>query len=135
MADAIFSWFKKNIANCSIDLNNDTIKVMLVTALSAPDQNAHTKHLNIPSAVTGPGYAAGRTLHANMDIKQDHWIEGVYDRQQRRSANRRRPDISRSGDGAGAFFTAAVDVLDDATAPRGHRPRASRGSACRRAAE
>ncbi len=45
MADAIFSWFKKNIANCSIDLNNDTIKVMLVTALSAPDQNAHTKHL------------------------------------------------------------------------------------------
>jgi hypothetical protein len=60
MADLIFNAFK-NIANGSIDLDSDTIKVMIVTASYIPDQDAYTKRLDITREV-------GRNRWAKVEV-------------------------------------------------------------------
>lgn len=45
--------------NKEIDLDTDTIKVMLCTSSYTPDQDAHIYKSSVTSEVTGTGYTAG----------------------------------------------------------------------------
>lgn len=72
MANVIYNSFKRDIANGSIDLDTDTVKVMLVTSTYTPDQDAHTKRSDITNEVSGTGYTAGGATLANKTVVVDN---------------------------------------------------------------
>lgn len=72
MADVIYNAFKKNIANGGIDLDTDTIRVMLVTSAYTPDQDAHEFKSSVTNEVTGTGYTARGAALANKAVTQDN---------------------------------------------------------------
>lgn len=79
MANAIFNSFKRDIANGSIDLDTDTIKIMLVTSAYTPNIDTHAKRSDVTNEVSGAGYTAGGVALANktvtMNITSD---KGVF---------------------------------------------------------
>lgn len=80
MADVIFNSFKRDIMNGSIDLDTDTIKVMLVTSSYTPDQDAHDKRDDVTNEVSGTGYSSGGAALANKSVSADNTDnEGVLD--------------------------------------------------------
>lgn len=81
MADVIQNSFKKHIMNGGIDLDTDTIKVMLLTSSHSQDQDAH-EFIDDVSAneVSGTGYTAGGATLGSKTITQDDTDnEGVFD--------------------------------------------------------
>jgi hypothetical protein len=68
MANVIYNSFKRDIINGSIDLDSDTIKLMLVTSAYTPDQDAHAKVSDVTNEVTGVGYTAGGITLANKTV-------------------------------------------------------------------
>lgn len=72
MASVIYNSFKRDIANGSIDLDTDTIKVMLVTSTYAPNIDTHTKRSDITNEVSGTGYTAGGGTLANKTVAVDN---------------------------------------------------------------
>lgn len=72
MADVIYNSFKRDVANGSIDLDTDTIKVMLVTSTYTPDQDLHTKRSDVTNEVSGTGYSAGGATLANKTVTADN---------------------------------------------------------------
>jgi hypothetical protein len=80
MADVIPNAFKKNIMNGGIDLDTDTIKVMLTTSSYTPDQDAHEFKSSVTNEVSGTGYTAGGASLANKAVTADNTDnEGVFD--------------------------------------------------------
>lgn len=80
MASVIYNSFKRDIMNGAIDLDTDTIKVMLVTSSYTPDADAHTKRSDITNEVSGTGYSAGGATLANAAVTADNTDdEGVFD--------------------------------------------------------
>ncbi len=80
MADVIYNSFKRDIMKGSIDLDTDTIKIMLVTSSYTPDQDAHTKRSDVTNEVTGTGYTTGGTTILNPTVTVDNTDnEGVFD--------------------------------------------------------
>lgn len=80
MANVIYNSFKRDIMNGSIDLDTDTIKVMLVTSTYTPDQDAHDKRDDITNEVAGTGYSSGGAALANKSVTADNTDnEGVFD--------------------------------------------------------
>lgn len=80
MADVIYNSFKRDIMNGSIDLDTDTIKVLLVTSTYTPDQDTHTKRSDITNEVVGTGYTAGGATLASPTVTADNTDnEGVFD--------------------------------------------------------
>jgi len=67
--------------NGSIDLDTDTINVMLVTSTYTPDADAHTKRSDITNeCANGNGYATGGSALANKAVTADNTDnEGVFD--------------------------------------------------------
>lgn len=81
MADVIQNSFKKHIMNGGIDLDTDTIKVMLLTSTHVQNQDTH-EYIDDVSAneVTGTGYTAGGAALANKAVTQDNTDnEGMFD--------------------------------------------------------
>lgn len=72
MADAVYNSFKRDVANGSIDLDTDTIKIMLVTSAYVPNVDTHTKRSDITSEVVGTGYTAGGIALANKTMTVDN---------------------------------------------------------------
>lgn len=80
MASVIYNSFKRDIMNGALDLDTDTIKVMLVTSSYTADQDAHTKRSDITNEVSGTGYSAGGASLANKAVTADNTDnEGVFD--------------------------------------------------------
>lgn len=80
MASVIYNSFKKFIMDGSIDLENDTIKVALVTSSYTPDIDAHDYFNDITNEVSGTGYTAGGATLANKTVTQDNTDDkGVFD--------------------------------------------------------
>jgi len=71
MADVIYNSFKGKIMDGSIDLDTDTIKVVLVTSSYSPDIDTHTQYSHITNQVTGTGYTAGGATLANKSVTVD----------------------------------------------------------------
>lgn len=80
MANVIYNSFKRDIANGSIDLDTDTIKIMLVTSAYTPDIDAHTKRSDITNEVVGTGYTAGGATLASKTVTANNTTDkGVFD--------------------------------------------------------
>lgn len=80
MASVIYNSFKRDIMNGAIDLDTDTINVMLVASSYTPDQDAHTKRSDITNEVSGVGYSTGGSALANKTVTADNTDnEGVFD--------------------------------------------------------
>lgn len=77
MADVIYTSFKRDIMNGAIDLDTDTIKVMLVTS-SYTVSAAHTKRSDITNEVSGTGYTAGGTAIGSPTVTNVS-TNGVFD--------------------------------------------------------
>ena len=68
MANAIYNSFKRDIMNGSIDLDTDTIRLMLVTSTYVPNIDTHAKRSDITNEVVGVGYTAGGVTLANKTV-------------------------------------------------------------------
>ena len=80
MPSVLYNSFKKEIQDGTIDLDTDTIKVMLVTASYTPDIDAHTKRSDVTNEVTGTGYTAGGATLASKTVTQDNTLNaGKFD--------------------------------------------------------
>jgi len=80
MANVIYNSFKQKIMDGSIDLENDTIKVALVTSSYTPDQDNHEDFADITNEVSGTGYTAGGATLSNVSVTKDNTDnEGVFD--------------------------------------------------------
>jgi hypothetical protein len=80
MADVIYNSFKKSLMDGSLDLANDTIKVMLVTSSYAPDADLHDFVDDVTGEASGTGYTAGGAALSNKSVTQDNADdEGVFD--------------------------------------------------------
>lgn len=59
----VYGPFLKSLTNKEINLNTDTLKVMLCTSAYTPDQDTHQYKSSVTNEVTGTGYTAtGATL-------------------------------------------------------------------------
>lgn len=66
--------------NGSIDLDTDSIKVMLVTVTYTPNQDTHDFIDDVTNEVVGTGYTAGGAALANKAVTADNTDnEGVFD--------------------------------------------------------
>lgn len=58
MADLIYNSFKERMGDGTIDMDNDTFKVMLCTSSYTPAAT-HTTTANVTNEVSGTGYTSG----------------------------------------------------------------------------
>lgn len=80
MANAVYNSFKRDIMNGSIDLDTDTIKVMLVTSSYSPNIDTHDKRDDVTNEVSGTGYTSGGASLANKAVSADTTNDrGVFD--------------------------------------------------------
>jgi len=80
MADVIYNVFKLNIMNGGIDLDTNTIYVMLVTSSYTPNQDTHLDRADVTNEVTGTGYTSGGAEITSKTVTQDDTDnEGVFD--------------------------------------------------------
>jgi hypothetical protein len=80
MANVLFDSFLRDQMNGSIDLDTDTIRVLLVTAAYTPNRATHTKRSDITNEVVGTGYTAGGAALANKTVTADTTNHrGVFD--------------------------------------------------------
>lgn len=81
MANAVYNAFKKYIMNGSIDLDTDTINVLLVTSSYTPDIDTHEYRDDITNEVSaGGGYSTGGAALAGKAVTADNTDdEGVFD--------------------------------------------------------
>lgn len=70
MADLIYNSFFVDITNGNIDLDTDTIKVMLTTSSYTPSK-LHNRRDDITNEVTGTGYTTGGATLASVTLTQD----------------------------------------------------------------
>lgn len=59
MASLIYNSFWNDLGKGNIDLDTDTIKVMLVTSTYTENKDTHTKRSDITNEITATGYTAG----------------------------------------------------------------------------
>jgi hypothetical protein len=67
-----YNSFKAKIMDGSIDLDTDTIKVMLVSSSYNFDQDNHVFKSDITGEISGTGYTAGGKELANKSVTQDN---------------------------------------------------------------
>lgn len=80
MANLVYNSFKRDLMSGAVDLDTDTIKVMLVTSSYTPDADAHTKRSDVTDEVSGTGYSAGGATLANKAVTVDNTANrGVFD--------------------------------------------------------
>ena len=68
MANVIFNSFLRDESLALINLQTDTIKLMLVTSTYVPNQDTQTKRSDITNEVVGAGYTAGGVILANKTV-------------------------------------------------------------------
>jgi len=64
----LYGGFLKSLANKEIDLDTDTLKVMLCTSAYTPDQDAHQYKSSVTNEVSGTGYTAGGATLAGVTV-------------------------------------------------------------------
>jgi hypothetical protein len=80
MANLIYNSFLRDIQTEAINLNVDTIKLMLVTSAYTPNIDTHTKRSDVTNEVVGVGYTAGGVTLAGKTVTQNNTDNtGVFD--------------------------------------------------------
>ena len=64
----LYGGFLKSLANKEIDLDTDTLKVLLCTSAYTPDQDAHQYKSSVTNEVSGTGYTAGGATLAGVTV-------------------------------------------------------------------
>lgn len=59
MASFVYNSFWEDLAKGAIDLDTDTIKVLLTTSSYTEDKDTHLKRSSVTNEVSGTGYTAG----------------------------------------------------------------------------
>jgi protoporphyrinogen oxidase len=77
MANVIYNNLKTDLLNGGIDLDTDTIKVMLVTSSYTPSAS-HNFRSSVTNEVSGTGYSAGGEVLANATVSDVAGV-GVLD--------------------------------------------------------
>lgn len=72
MASLVFNSAKKKIMDGTIDLVNDTLKLMLVTSTYSPNQDTHDFKDDVTNEVSGTGYTAGGKTLTGKVANQDN---------------------------------------------------------------
>jgi hypothetical protein len=71
----VYTLFQKSLANKEVDLDSDTLKVMLCTSSYTPNQDTHQYKSSITNEVTGTGYTAtGATLGSVTVTNSGHVV-------------------------------------------------------------
>lgn len=68
----LYGGFLKSLANKEIDLDSDSLKVMLVTSAYSPNQDTHQYKSSVTNEVTGAGYTAGGATLAGVTVVYDN---------------------------------------------------------------
>ena len=63
--------FVAKLANKEIDLDSDTLKVMLTTSAYTPNQDTHIYKSSVTNEVTGTGYTAGGATLTSVTVNYD----------------------------------------------------------------
>jgi hypothetical protein len=80
MANLIYNSFKVEIQKQVINLETDTIKMMLVTSGYVPNIDTHSKRSDVTNEVVGAGYPAGGFTLAGKTVTQNNTNNtGVFD--------------------------------------------------------
>lgn len=72
MASVIYNSFFADRDKGLIDLDLNTLKVMLVTSAYTPNIDTHTKRSDVTNEVVGAGYVTGGNTLANTTVTQDN---------------------------------------------------------------
>lgn len=67
----LYGLFLKSLANKEIDLDTDTLKVMLCTSSYSPNQDTHQYKSSVTNEVTGTGYTAGGKTLTGVTVTYD----------------------------------------------------------------
>jgi hypothetical protein len=67
----VYGLFLKSLANKEIDLDSDTLKVMLCTSSYTPNQDTHQYKSSVTNEVTGTGYTAGGATLGSVTVNYD----------------------------------------------------------------
>lgn len=78
MADVIYNSFFGDVVKGNIDLDTDTIKVMLVTSSYTPNIDTHTKRSDVTNEITGTGYTAGGVTLTSTVVTVDTTNDLAY---------------------------------------------------------
>ena len=80
MASFVYNNGKKYLLDGSIDLNTDTIKVMLTTSSYTPNEDTHDFRDDVTNEVSSSGYTAGGATIGSPTVTTDTTDnEGVFD--------------------------------------------------------
>lgn len=63
-----FGKFFVSLCNKEIDLDSDTIKLLLASSSYTPNQDTHQYKSDVSNEVTGPGYSAGGATVASVVV-------------------------------------------------------------------
>lgn len=64
----VYGPFLQSLANKEVDLDSDTLKVMLCTSTYTPNQDTHRYKSDVTNEVTGTGYTAGGATLASVAV-------------------------------------------------------------------
>jgi hypothetical protein len=67
----LYGLFVKSLANKEIDLDTDTIKLMLTSSAYTPNQDTHQYKSDVTNEVTGTNWAAGGVTLASVTSTYD----------------------------------------------------------------
>lgn len=67
----VYGKFLTSLGNKEVDLDSDTLKVMLCTSSYTPDQDTHQYKSSVTNEVTGTGYTAGGATLASVTVNYD----------------------------------------------------------------
>lgn len=67
----MYDSFTRDIGNGSIDLDNDTFKIMILSSSYTPSATTHTKRSDLTNEVSGTNYTAGGATLASVAIALD----------------------------------------------------------------
>lgn len=71
MANALYNFGKGELLKGNIDLENDTIKVALVTSTYTPNVDTHDDFADVTNEVSATGYTAGGAALTNASVTVD----------------------------------------------------------------
>lgn len=67
----LYGKFVVSVLNKEIDINSDTVKLMVTTSSYTPDQDTHDYKSDVTNEVSGTGYPSGGFTVANVTVTYD----------------------------------------------------------------
>lgn len=64
----LYGLFFKSLCNKEIDIDSDTLKLMLCTSSYTPDQDTHQYKSSVTNEISGTGYTAGGVTVGSMSV-------------------------------------------------------------------